>query len=179
MSSPETPATWTLIAGKTGAGKSTVARELLRRTSAAYFSIDEWMETLFWADCPEKNDYPWALERVRRCEEQMRNVAAQLANSHVSAVLDLGFTQREQRLRWMNCARQAGACVTLEVLDSPAEVRWQRVCERNQRVSETYTFAVTREMFDLMEALWEPVSEEERGLVDHTCATAMAMRKED
>jgi predicted kinase len=59
--------TWHLITGSTGAGKSTLARELVQCHNAVRFAIDEWMNTLFWQDCPEKNDYPWAIERVRRC----------------------------------------------------------------------------------------------------------------
>ena len=49
----------------------------------------------------------------------------------------------------------------LHVLDIPAEVRWQRVCERN-RGGETFSFEVTREMFDFMEARWELPSVEEQ-----------------
>jgi len=47
------------------------------------------------------------------------------------------------------------------VLDVPVEVRWARVCERNAGASATYTFAVSREMFDAMEAMWELPDAEE------------------
>jgi predicted kinase len=153
--------TWHILAGATGAGKSTVARELVERTGGVRFAVDEWMERLYWMDCPEKNDYPWAIERVRRCEAQIAAVAAELARAGVDAVLDLGFTTREQRLGWLERGRAAGVRVELHVLDVPAEVRWERVCGRNEGASATFTFAVTREMFEAMERLWELPGAEE------------------
>jgi predicted kinase len=148
-------ARWYLVAGSTGAGKSTAAREIAERMSGVRFSIDEWMNALYWMDCPEKNDMPWALERVARCEAQIAAVAGALAQAGVSSVLDLGFTQRAQRMAWLERARVAGVECVLHVLEVDAEVRWARVCERNQGESATYSFAVTRGMFDAMEKRWE------------------------
>ena len=45
-------ATIHILAGSTGAGKSTYAAELCARTGAVRFSIDEWMGKLFWMDSP-------------------------------------------------------------------------------------------------------------------------------
>jgi predicted kinase len=148
-------ACWQLLAGSTGAGKSTLARELVERTGGVRFAIDEWMNALYWMDCPEKNDLPWALERVARCEAQIAVVAQQIAGAGVDAILDLGFTTKAQRLAWLERGRAAGVAVELHMLDVPAEVRWERVCERNRGASATYSFAVSREMFDAMEAMWE------------------------
>lgn len=154
-------ATWHLIAGPTGAGKTTTARALAQQHNAVLFSIDEWMTTLFWPDCPAKNDYPWAIERVGRCEAQIAALATQLAHSGIAAVLDLGFTQRDQRLQWLHRAKAAGIAAQLHVVDPPADLRWQRVCERNAAATGTYAFHVTREMFDAMESLWQTPTPEE------------------
>jgi predicted kinase len=130
------------------------------------FSIDEWMNTLYWMDCPAKNDLPWALDRVGRCEKQIAAVAEQLARVGTDAVLDLGFTQREQRDEWLQRARNAGLDIELHVLDVSKDVRWQRVCERNKGASATYSFDVTREMFDFMEGRWELPDGEELATYD-------------
>ena len=156
-------ACWHLVAGSTGAGKTTAAREIAERVGGVRFSIDEWMTALYWMDCPEKNDFPWALERVGRCEAQIEAVAGELARVGVSAVLDLGFTTRAQRMEWLERARAAGVGCVLHVLEVDVEVRWARVCERNRRESGTFAFEVTREMFYFMEERWEAPSVEERG----------------
>jgi predicted kinase len=156
-------ATWYLVAGSTGAGKSTAAREIAERVGGVVFSIDAWMNALYWMDCPEKNDFPWAMERVRRCEAQIEAVARELARVGVDAVLDLGFTTRAQRLEWRERARVAGVECALHVLEVDAEVRWGRVRERNLGESGTYAFVVTREMFEFMEERWEAPSVEELG----------------
>jgi predicted kinase len=122
------------------------------------------MNTLFWPDCPAKNDLAFALDRIARCESQIAAVATQLAHSGVDAILDLGFTQREHRLAWLHRAQAAGIPCRLHVLDIPADTRWQRVCERNRGDSTTFTFAVTREMFDFMETRWELPDAAERSL---------------
>jgi predicted kinase len=77
-------------------------------------------------------------------------------------VLDLGFTTRAQRMQWLKRARAAGVACVLHVLEVDAEVRWQRVCERNRGESGTFAFVVTREMFCFMEERWEAPSVEER-----------------
>jgi predicted kinase len=135
---------------------------MAERVGGVRFSIDEWMNALYWMDCPEKNDFAWAMERVGRCEAQMEAVARGLAEVGVSSVLDLGFTTRAQRMEWLERARAAGVECVLQVLEVDAEVRWGRVAERNRGESATFTFEVTREMFEGMEARWEVPDEEER-----------------
>ena len=119
------------------------------------------MNTLFWQDCPEKNDFPWAMERVRRCELQAGAVASDLIRCGRSSVLDMGFTTRAQRQSWVLRAQAAQIPVGLHSLELPAELRWIRVEERNHAVGGTFVFPVTREMFDGMERMWEPPTEEE------------------
>ena len=154
---------WHLIAGSTGAGKTTFARQLAEQTGGVRFSIDEWMNALYWMDCPAKNDLPWALERVARCEAQIEAVARQLASAGTAAVLDLGFTTREQRSLWLSRACAAGIACVLHVLDVRTETRWERVQQRNlNEAGVTYAFAVPREMFDAMELRWEAPTAEER-----------------
>jgi predicted kinase len=137
---------------------------LAERVGGVRFSIDEWMSALYWMDCPEKNDAAWALERVARCEAQIAAVAGELARAGISSVLDLGFTTRAQRMAWLERGRGVGVECELVVLEVEAAVRWGRVCERNLGESGTFSFVVTREMFDWMEARWEVPSVEELGM---------------
>jgi predicted kinase len=115
------------------------------------------MEDLFWPDCPAKDDLAFALDRITRCEAQIAAIAGQLTHAGIDAILDLGFTQRDHRLAWLARARAAGIRCQLHVLNLPADLRWSRVCERNLEgeTGATFTFTVTRAMFDLMESRWE------------------------
>jgi hypothetical protein len=69
-------------------------------------------------------------------------------------------------LAWCERAKIAGVIPELEVIHPPADVRWKRVVERNAAQSGTYSFAVTREMFEAMDRLWEPVDAEERASLE-------------
>ena len=64
-----------LVAGSTGAGKTTYALALAAREGAVRLSIDEWMTALFGPDQPEPLRFEWMMERVKRCELQMWTVA--------------------------------------------------------------------------------------------------------
>jgi predicted kinase len=88
-----------LIAGSTGAGKSTYARSIETECGAVRFSIDAWMTTLFWADCPLPVNPEWAMARVERCYTQIWAIAADVARRGVPVILDLGFTTRTTRAR--------------------------------------------------------------------------------
>lgn len=152
-----------LVAGSTGAGKTTYALALAASERALRLSIDEWMTTLFGPDQPPVLQFEWMMERVNRCEAQMWAVGLQAANLGFSLVVDCGLTREVHRAKWANLAAQADLPVRLHFLDVAAEERWQRVQTRNVDRGPTYWLEVTREMFDFVETMWEPPSEAELG----------------
>ena len=150
-----------LIVGSTGAGKTTYARRLADELGGVRFSIDEWMTALFWQDSPQPIEFEWTIERVRRCEAQIMATARQLVSRGVPCILDLGFTTREHRDRFRAFAAEAGLTAAVHFIDIPADERWLRVDRRNTERGETYAMQVDRQMFDFMEAMWEPPLETE------------------
>jgi predicted kinase len=144
-----------LICGSTGAGKTTYARKLSAEIGGVHFSIDEWMAALFWMDNPAPKDPAWAIERVERCMMQIWTMAARVAQRGVPCVLDFGFGAKALRERFAGLARERGLGVKLHVLDVPVEERWRRVQSRNGDGSGQLAFAITREMFDFVEASWQ------------------------
>ena len=152
-----------LVCGSTGAGKTTYALELNARLGAVRFSIDEWMTTLFWRDTPQPLDPAWSMDRIERCLAQIGALVLQIGGRGVPCVLDLGFSQKQSRARFAKFAQEAGLPVQLHFIDVPAAERWRRVQARNAQKGETHQleFAVTREMFDFVEGLWEPPNDEE------------------
>ena len=154
-------ATIHLVAGSTGAGKTTYALELAARESALRLSIDEWMVTLFEPDQPVPLQFEWMMERVNRCEAQMWTVVCQAAALGTSIVVDCGLTREAHRAKWSKLAADAGLTARLHHLDVDAEERWRRVQSRNVERGPTYRLEVTREMFDFVETLWERPSDKE------------------
>jgi predicted kinase len=152
-----------MVCGSTGAGKTTYAVRLCERISGVQFSIDAWMNQLFWMDTPQPLDPAWSLERVRRCNRQIWETARQVASAGIACVLDLGFGRAEQRREVADTARAAGLSAQLHFIDVPAEERWRRVQARNAEKGATYQlgFDVTREMFEFVESLWEAPSDQE------------------
>jgi len=157
-----------LVCGSTGAGKTTYATELAERLAGVRFSIDDWMSALFWMDAPEPLDPVWSMARVERCNGQIWRTAADVAGRGVPCVLDLGFSTVEQRARFLRLAAEANLTVRLHYLEAPAQERWRRVLARNAQAGEAgrLPFAVTREMFDFVEGLFEAPTAEEMGAAD-------------
>jgi predicted kinase len=150
-----------LLCGSTGAGKTTRAHRLVREQSAQAFSIDEWMRHLYWKDAPATDVFPWALERVHRCEGLIWLLAERLLKSGVNVVLDLAFSRVEQRQRFYGLLRAGGHEFQLLFLDVPADTRLARVRQRNAQKAETFQFEVTDQMFHFMETQFQAPSEEE------------------
>ncbi len=159
-----------LICGSTGAGKTTYALDLAERIGAVRFSIDEWMTALFLIDSPQplNPDPAWWIERVERCYAQMWVMARQVASRGVPSILDFGFSLKSSRERFADLARAAGFPPQLHFIEVPLEERWRRVQKRNAKKGETaqLNFEVTREMFDFVETLWEPPSDDEMAACD-------------
>jgi predicted kinase len=148
-----------IVCGATGAGKTTYSRTLADELRAVRFSIDEWMAVLFWPDSPRPIQFDWTMERINRCEAVIGDTALRLAAIGVPSVLDLGFTRADHRARFVEATGRHGA--KLHWVDAPAEERRARVARRNADRGETYRLDVTDEMFDFMESIWEPPSDEE------------------
>jgi predicted kinase len=154
-------ATIHLIAGPTGAGKTTLARRLAEEIGGVQFSIDDWMARLFWMDSPQPIQFEWTMERINRCEALITDMAVSCVQTGTPVVLDLGFTESAHRAKFADVARGAGAALVIHEISGSADERWTRVQQRNAEKGETYALAVTREMFDFMEERWQPVSDGE------------------
>jgi predicted kinase len=153
-------ATIHLLFGPVGSGKTTYGRVLAAERKAAFFCLDEWMAALFMMDAPNPLTLDWALPRTERCEQQIWAVTHRLLALGVDVILELGFYKRAQRTRVRARVADAGAPVTVHVLDVPREVRRERVRARN-RGSATLTVEVDDAMFDWAEDYYEPLGEDE------------------
>ncbi len=150
-----------LVCGPTGAGKTTYSLSLCKQENAIRFSIDPWMQTLFASDMTSI-DFKWMMERVLRCYEQIWEVSEQILKIDGSVVLDLGLTTKELREYFFSKGSNLGIEAELHYLDAPANIRKQRVENRNQEKDPSvYAFEVTETMFDFMETRFEVPDENE------------------
>lgn len=150
-----------LICGSTGAGKTTYSRALADDLGGVYFSIDEWMVSLFGEDAPEDLSPDWFVPLVSRCESQMWAMALQLGKLDIPSILDLGFQRLEHRQRYASLIKASRFSAKLHFLDVDASVRWERVNSRNEKQGKTFHMKITRGMFDYIETIWEPPSNDE------------------
>lgn len=150
-----------LICGSTGAGKTTYSQELADDIGGICFSIDEWMVSLFGEDAPKDLSPTWFTPRVSRCENQMWAMALQLGNVGIPSILDFGFQRLEHRQRYASLIRASQFSAKLHVLDVDASVRWERVQSRNAKQGRTFHMKITRGMFDYIETIWEPPTDDE------------------
>ena len=150
-----------IVCGLTGAGKTTYSIELCDKLGAIRFSIDPWMQTLFSKDM-KSLDFSWMMERVERCQSQIWEVSKQILFNNGVVVLDLGFTTKSQRALFVEKATEIGIDVEIHYLETPLDIRKQRVKKRNtEKDPSVYAFEVTPEMFEFMEPRFEQPTDDE------------------
>jgi predicted kinase len=164
-----------LLCGKTGAGKTTYARQL-EEQGAIRFSLDDWMIRLYGHQMSrELFD-----QRVQICEEIFFDLAEAIASRGVDVVIDHGFWKRAARDR----ARQRFAKIGVRI-----ELVYSRICDRvplerlraRNAALPAGTFVITGEMFEQFSRAFEPpddfacpifMEHAENGEVYSSCETA-------
>lgn len=139
------------IYGQQGAGKSTYSKKLCQEIKGVYYSIDEWMWTLYGDDLPKPMKLGWIMERVERCEQHIWTMAKRVVACDCEVVLDLGFTNSVKRNLFKKLAKEIDVPVQVHYVTAPLSIRKKRVLERNNEQGETFSFEVTPGMFDFME----------------------------
>jgi predicted kinase len=71
-------------------------------------------------------------------------------------VLDIGAMRGADRERIRQIAETKGMSLQWHFVDAPQEVRRARVAARNHAKGETFVMEVTPEMFEMLEAIYEP-----------------------
>ncbi len=176
MTDPEDPTTLSdpppglqgsvhLVVGPVGAGKSTRAIALARAHRAVRFTLDDWMARLFRPDRPAEGVMPWYVERAGRCVDQLWRTACEVLGTGTSVVLEIGLLTRREREAFYARVDEAGACLTVHVVDAPREERRARVLRRNEARGATFSMVVPPEIFELASDLWEPPDDAELAAV--------------
>jgi predicted kinase len=143
-----------LLSGPVGSGKTTYARQL-EQQGAVRFSIDEWMIRLYGHHMSRD----LLAARLARARRLFLDMTESIAAVGVDVVLDCGFWKRSEREEARRRLTAAGLEVETVYFDVPPEERWRRLTLRNQ-APPLDCYQITRPMFDLFEAAYEPPLDE-------------------
>jgi len=150
-----------LIEGPVGAGKSTLALQISKDSNAPRLILDDWMATLFSPDRPSAGVIEWYVERKNRCIDQIWKMSCNILETGSDVILELGLIQQSHREQFYNRVDAAGHSMKIYVLDASREVRKGRVQQRNFIKGETYSMEVPDQIFDMANAMWEPIDKAE------------------
>lgn len=115
-------ATFLMVCGLPGSGKTTVARGLAADLGAYRLNADEWLRELGVS--------LWDADMRDRVERLQWRVALELLPRQVSVVVEWGTWSRSERDRLASQARMTGARVAICVLDASDEELFARIRRR-------------------------------------------------
>ena len=84
-----------------------------------------------------------------------------LIQQNIDAISDFGFGDKETRKLYREWAVSLGAKISLHYLDVSSKIRRERVHKRNNEKEVTFVFEVSDEMFDYVDTMFVPPTEEE------------------
>jgi predicted kinase len=146
-----------LICGLPGAGKTTLANELVVRLAAVRLCPDEWLSDMgidLYEDTPRA-----------ALEARFKQLAYRLVTSGLTVILEFGFWVRSERDEIRDQARSLGAWSELRYLAVPLDELWRRIESRNQTAMWRH-HPVTRAHLDEWATRFEPPTDEELGRFD-------------
>ena len=145
-----------LLCGKTGSGKTTLARTLEAERCAFRLSLDELMLPLFGEHMPR----PLFEQRCAVCKELLLGVCERLLAFGTSVVLDWGFWSKAERSAVQARLSAAGAEPRLLYLALSDEQLRQRLRARNAQLPPG-TYAISEELFAELSQWFEPPAADE------------------
>jgi predicted kinase len=145
-----------LICGFIGAGKTTFAKQLEKKTGAVRITKDEWSIRLIGNDPTIAGYAAWD----RKISGLSRDFAFYLAEKDIDVILDEGFWEKELRDEMKRKINSIGANPVMYYVETPIEVIRERVLGRNKDLTKD-SFTISREMLDHYLKYWQPPSEDE------------------
>jgi len=154
-----------LVCGPTASGKTRLAKEIESARGAIRFSIDELMEP---PNFPEQRDDYFIAQLVQKARPmfiELLKAAEQSLSQGNEVVLDVGAFHRETRDVVRTWASENKQPLTLHYLSFSRDIRLERLRQRNERRGSNYSFNVPQWVFDLIEQIFEPPTDEEKPMI--------------
>ena len=154
-----------LLCGPAASGKTTLAMAIERDRGAIRFSIDDRMDPPNFPE--QRNDYFIAqlVERVRPVFIEILKAAELPLSQGKDVVLDVGAFDRQTRHIVRMWAAENKQLLTLHYLSFSRSIRLERLRQRNECRGSNYSFNVPRWVFDLIDQIFEPPTDEEEPMI--------------
>ena len=152
-----------LIAGHTGAGKSTISKKMAKELLAFYLSHDELL-AIAYGDLIGQLDF-------RECCDRMDKLIWRQANQLFDLKIDLileGFGTREMREGVKQEAEKIGFHYQLIWVDCPVDERLRRVRERNQNLNDEGYFISDEDFYRMEKANENLTADENAQIIDNS-----------
>ena len=143
--------------GKMGAGKSTQAGSLARKSNAVLLSEDEWLASLYPGQILTLPDY---VKCSGLLKPQMKALVQSILATGTSVVMDFPANTIAQRDWFRGVFDEVGAPHQMLYLDVPDEVCLQRIALRRQEQPQRAK-TDTPEMFEAMAQYFTPPTQKE------------------
>ncbi|QQE63603.1 adenylyl-sulfate kinase [Leptolyngbya sp. BL0902] len=145
-----------LMAGLSGAGKSTTAREVARQTGAIHLRSDAVRKHLAGVPLQERGDQSlYSPEMTQKTYARLLNLGLTLAKAGFTVILDAKYDRQSLRQPALDQAQQAGLSAQILHCTAPAEILEDRVRQRSGDIADA-TVAV------LQQQVMEPFTEAEQ-----------------
>ncbi len=124
----------TMMAGLSGSGKSTIARQLARETGAIQIRSDAVRKHLSGVALTEKGDY--SPEMTQKTYDRLLNLGVTLAAQGYSVILDAKYDRQAMRSPVIEKAQAAGIKVEILYCNASEDVLRDRVGQRENDISD-------------------------------------------
>ncbi|WP_375765186.1 ATP-binding protein [Archangium gephyra] len=146
------------VAGKVGAGKTTLARKLALEVPAVLICEDQWIASL-GGEVKTLQDY---VRAAARCRKLLVPHLRDILRVGASVVLDFAGNTARDRAWVRSIFEPAGADHVLHVLDVPETLCLERLRQRNaERPEGLFWGEVSEALFHEVTKYYVPPSEEE------------------
>lgn len=146
-----------VICGFIGAGKTTFARKLEKKTEAVRITKDEWIIKIFGNKITLDKKFEVFDKNIT---ELATDIAFRILRSGKDVIIDEGFWVRSQRDDIKKKILGVGAKPIFYYVEYSVEKMRERVINRSKYPSID-SFEISEEMFDKYLKYWEPPTKEE------------------
>lgn len=153
-----------MLYGFVGAGKTTFAKKLEKKTGALRFSNDEWMISLYGNNPPAEK----FTEYHERTTKLLLDIAFKCLKAGVDIILDDGFWSRSRRDKMRNRIIKAGASFQLYYIKCSDEAMRQRTLKRSKGSSKD-AFYIDEAAIETFKKRFEPLGDDEEHIVIENC----------